>query len=125
MVERLHHRQPWRAQLLEAGRSIFDTSIAVVDGLSAPYLATTPAESAFVPRAMFKAYGDMLQKQIASGTNPSPRLRTMAATGMTGGKGHMIVHAKQGFWRIRSRQKISRGRNGPLKCEVRFAHDRG
>jgi hypothetical protein len=54
---------------------------AVVHGVTEPYLATTPTESAFVPNEILAPYHKMLDEQKRSGKNTSPALKTMAATG--------------------------------------------
>lgn len=71
-----------RVDIIDEDQGIV-VSMAVVHGITAPYLATTPTESAFVPDAMYKPYGDMLAKQEAAGHNSAPRIRPMPATGMT------------------------------------------
>jgi hypothetical protein len=54
---------------------------AVVHGVTEPYLATTPTESAFIPNQILAPYHKMLEQQKRSGKNTSPALKTMAATG--------------------------------------------
>lgn len=72
-------------------------SMAVVHGVTAPYLATTPTESAFVPDQMYKPYGDLLAKQEAAGRNTAPRIRPMPATGMTAQINRIYDNKMQGL----------------------------
>src|SRR5258707_4471327 len=56
-------------------------SFGVVQGISEPYLATSPTESAFVPYSLLQPYADMLKKQQAADINKSPAIRGMSASG--------------------------------------------
>ena len=55
-------------------------SLAVVHGVSEPYLVTNPTVSAFVPNAMLLPYADMLKAQQNSGRFKAPAIRQMSAT---------------------------------------------
>lgn len=56
-------------------------SQSVIHGEAEPYLATNPAESAFVPYQVLAPYSKMLAEQKRSGKFVMPALRPMAATG--------------------------------------------
>lgn len=56
-------------------------SQAVVHGITEPYLATTPTESAFVPSQIHAPYRKMLDEQKRAGKNTAPALKAMEATG--------------------------------------------
>jgi hypothetical protein len=55
-------------------------SIAMVHGMAEPYLATNPAETAFVPNSLLQPFTDMLKKQQASGKFTAPAPRAMPAS---------------------------------------------
>ena len=58
-------------------------SLAIVNGITEPYLVTHPTESAFVPDSLLRPYVEMLKKQQTSGQFTDPALRQMAATAVT------------------------------------------
>jgi len=68
-----------RANIVDEEQGVV-VSLAMVEGMTEPYLVTVPTESAFVPNAMLQPYADMLAKQQASGKFTAPALRPMRAT---------------------------------------------
>lgn len=54
-------------------------SQAVVHGITEPYLATTPTESAFVPSQIHAPYRKMLDEQRRTGKQTAPALKAMEA----------------------------------------------
>ena len=58
-------------------------SMAIVQGVTEPYLVTNPTESAYVPNQILKVYADMLKAQQKSGKYTAPAIRPMAAMGTT------------------------------------------
>lgn len=68
-------------------------SIATVQGVVAPYLVTSPTESAFVPDAMYKPYAEMLVKQRSTGHYALPAMQGMRAS-ITVAEMHRVYDGK-------------------------------
>jgi hypothetical protein len=68
-----------RADIIDEQQGIV-ISLAIVEGMVEPYLATTPTDSAFVPNSMLSSYVTMLRQQQLSGKYTSPALRPLPAS---------------------------------------------
>ena len=69
-----------RTEIVDEVQGIVVTQ-AVVSGVTEPYLATEPTESAFVPDQLLAPYARLLDQQRRTGKNQVPALRPMPATG--------------------------------------------